>query len=70
MLQKINIIQNVGRFEKALPTQDARFKKCTLIYGENGWGKSTIADILRSLTLGDPEIIIGRCLTSAPVGQI
>lgn len=60
MLQNINIIQNVGRFEKSLPTQDARFKKCTLIYGENGWGKSTIADILRSLTRGDPEIIVGR----------
>lgn len=60
MLQKINIIENVGRFEKALPTQNVRFEKCTLFFGENGWGKSTIADVLRSLTLGDPEIIVGR----------
>ena len=60
MLRKITIIENVGRFEKALPTQNVRFEKCTLFFGENGWGKSTIADILRSLTLGDPEIIVGR----------
>ena len=60
MLQKINIIENVGRFEKALPTQNVRFEKCTLFFGENGWGKSTIADILRSLSHGNPEIIVGR----------
>lgn len=60
MLQKITIIENVGRFEKALPTQNVRFEKCTLLFGENGWGKSTIADILRSLSRGDPEIIVGR----------
>lgn len=60
MLLKINIIENVGRFEKALPTQNVRFHKCTLIFGENGWGKSTIADILRSLSQNDPEIILGR----------
>ena len=60
MLHKIHIIENVGRFKKALPTQDVRFSKCTLLFGENGWGKSTIADILRSLSHGDPEIILGR----------
>lgn len=60
MLHKINIIENVGRFEKALPTQDVRFGKCTMLFGENGWGKSTIADILRSLTENDPSIIVGR----------
>lgn len=60
MLYKINIIENVGRFEKALPTQNVRFNKCTLLFGENGWGKSTIADIMRSLSHGDPEIILGR----------
>lgn len=50
MLQKITVIENVGRFAKALPTQNVRFEKCTLFYGENGWGKSTIADILRLRT--------------------
>lgn len=60
MLQKISIIENVGRFKKALPTKNVRFERCTLFFGENGWGKSTIADILRSLTLGDPGIVVGR----------
>lgn len=60
MLRKIDVIENVGRFEKALPTQNVRFDRCTLFYGENGWGKSTIADILRSLTLNEPDIIKGR----------
>ena len=60
MLQKIDIIMNVGRFENAVSVNDVRFGKCTLVYGENGWGKSTIADILRSLSHGDPEIIKGR----------
>ena len=60
MLHKIDIIENVGRFERALPTQNVRFGKCTLFFGENGWGKSTIADVLRSLSRGDPDIIIGR----------
>lgn len=60
MLRKINVIENVGRFEKALPTKDVRLEKCSLVFGENGWGKSTIADILRSLSRGDPGIILGR----------
>lgn len=60
MLRKINVIENVGRFEKALPTQNVRFEQCTLFFGENGWGKSTIADILRSLSCGNPDIIVGR----------
>lgn len=54
-IQKIIDIQKVGRFEK-LDTRavGAPFSKVVLIYGENGWGKSTIADILRSLTVNKP----------------
>lgn len=48
------------RFETARPTQNAGFGSCTLIFGENGWGKSTLADILRSLTANNPAIILGR----------
>lgn len=29
-------------------------------FGENGWGKSTLADLLRSLTSNNPDIVIGR----------
>lgn len=60
MLQKIKYIQNIGRFAKVESESSAVFEKCTLIFGENGWGKSTLADILRSLENRDSTIIIGR----------
>lgn len=60
VLKELRYVQNVGRFEKAGPTGDAGFGSCTLVFGENGWGKSTLADILRSLTTNNPAIVIGR----------
>lgn len=60
MLQEIRFIQSIGRFEEAKPLQNTRFGRCTLIFGENGWGKSTVADILRSLSTNNPSILAGR----------
>ncbi len=60
MLKDVKFIQNIGRFETARPTHDATFDRCTLVFGENGWGKSTLADILRSLTTNNPAILAGR----------
>jgi wobble nucleotide-excising tRNase len=60
MLKEIKYIQNIGRFEKAVPIQNSGFGPCTFIFGENGWGKSTLADILRSLTTNNSAIIVGR----------
>ncbi|MER9791694.1 hypothetical protein [Mesorhizobium sp. M0213] len=59
-MQKIIDIQKVGRFEKLTAPGSLRFSQVTLVFGENGWGKSTLADILRSLTRNDPDIIKGR----------
>ncbi|MBU1213201.1 MAG: AAA family ATPase [Alphaproteobacteria bacterium] len=59
-LQKIIDIQKVGRFERLSAPGSLRFSQVTLIFGENGWGKSTLADILRSLTRNHPDIIRGR----------
>lgn len=59
-LQKIIDIKKVGRFEKLTAPGNLRFSQVTLVYGENGWGKSTLADILRSLTRNQPLIIKGR----------
>ncbi len=67
MLTEIKYLQNIGRFEKAIPTANAGLGRCTLVFGENGWGKSTLADILRSLSTGNPAIIVGRkTLASGP----
>ncbi|MFG1320476.1 AAA family ATPase [Xanthobacter autotrophicus] len=60
ILQKIIDIQKVGRFEKLSVPGSLRFTQVSLFFGENGWGKSTLADILRSLTLNQPDIIRGR----------
>lgn len=59
-LQKIIDIQNVGRFEKLTVPGGLCFSRVTTMFGENGWGKSTLADILRSLALNQPAIIKGR----------
>ena len=59
-LEKIIDIQKVGCFEKFRVPGSLQFSKVTLVFGENGWGKSTIADILRSLTTDDARILVGR----------
>lgn len=60
MLSSIKFIQNIGRFETARPAPGTSYNRTTLIFGENGWGKSTLADILRSLTSNNPDILKGR----------
>ena len=59
-LRELKYVQNIGRFEKCKSVADATFGLCTLVFGENGWGKSTLADLLRSLTTNNPDIVIGR----------
>ena len=69
MLQEIKFIQSIGRFEEAKPLQSTRFGPCTLVFGENGWGKSTLADILRSLSTNNPAILAGRATLDATAPQ-
>jgi wobble nucleotide-excising tRNase len=57
MLEKIVRIRNVGRFRDCCAVGDVTFRKLTLIYAENGRGKTTLCAILRSLQGGQPELI-------------
>jgi hypothetical protein len=60
MLRKIISIKNVGRFvSSALPGVPA-CAKFTQIFGANGYGKTTICAILRSLSANDPGLVAGR----------
>ncbi len=59
-IEKIIDIQNVGRFEKLKTPGNLQLRKATFVFGENGWGKSTLADILRSLGRNQAELIQGR----------
>ena len=60
MLDKFISIQNVGRFRDCCPRGDVTFRKLTLLFAENGQGKTTFCAILRSLQTGQPEFILER----------
>lgn len=60
MIQKIVSLQGIGRFEAFKAVGDVNFGKYTLIFAENGVGKTTLCDIIRSLQTGDPNYILGR----------
>ena len=60
MISRIISIRNIGKFVSCSAANDVSFRKLTLIFGENGKGKTTMGDILRSLSTGRPEYILGR----------
>lgn len=60
MLKKIVSIKNLGRFRNAPAEGDSHFAKHTLIVGANGYGKTTLCAMLRSLQSGSPDHLLGR----------
>src|SRR2546429_7540783 len=60
MLQRVISIKNVGRFKTCAASGDVTFRRHTLIFGENARGKTTLCDVLRSLSMDAPDIIVGR----------
>ncbi len=60
MIAKIHNIRAVGKFNDFSPCEPLELGNLTLIYSDNGLGKSTLADIFRSLTLGDANRLVGR----------
>jgi wobble nucleotide-excising tRNase len=60
MIEKFVTIKNIGRFRDCNPRGDVAFRKLTLLFAENGRGKTTLCAVLRSLQIGQPEIIAER----------
>ena len=60
MIEKIISIKNIGRFRDCNPRGDVAFRKLTLLFAENGRGKTTLCAILRSLMTGQHEYISER----------
>ncbi len=60
MIRKFISIENVGKFRACKPKGDVELRPITLVYAENGRGKTTLCDILRSLRTGDPDYVRGR----------
>src|SRR5690554_4097323 len=59
MLERIHRVKGIGLLHDADGRQHA-FKKATLIYADNGVGKSTLASIFRSCASNDPDLILPR----------
>ena len=60
MINRIQLIRNVGHFESVATAANIDLGRLTLIYAENGRGKTTLAAILRSLATGDAIPIVER----------
>lgn len=64
MIHKIERLISIGKFRNYQATGPINFNKLTLIYGDNGGGKTTLASIFRSLTTNTPEIVKSRVSTN------
>ena len=60
MIRRIKVIRNVGTFESESGAATLDLKRLSLIYAENGRGKTTLSAILRSLKTGNPLPIMER----------
>lgn len=53
MLKKLQLLRNVGQFENVTAGASLPLKRLSLVYAENGRGKTTLSAVLRSLATGD-----------------
>lgn len=60
MINQLQLIRNVGRFDSVNSAANISLGRLTLLYAENGRGKTTLAAILRSLATGDAIPIVER----------
>lgn len=59
-IDRIQLLRNVGQFDSVSAGAQMPLSPLSLIYAENGRGKTTLATILRSLSNGDPALIENR----------
>jgi wobble nucleotide-excising tRNase len=57
MLRHIQLLRNIGTFDSITPGAGVPFGLFNLVYAENGRGKTTLADLFRSLGNGDASVI-------------
>ena len=60
MIEYIKLLRNIGTFNSDSAAASLSFKRLTLIYADNGRGKTTLAAVLRSLGTGNPDPILDR----------
>ena len=59
MIDSLQLINNTGTFDNVIANA-FQFKPTTIIYAENGKGKTTLSSIFRSLLLNEPDLINER----------
>lgn len=69
MINKVECLTSVGKFRNYITAGQVNFRKLTLIYGDNGGGKTTLTSVFRSLTTNNPEIIRSRISTNHTAPQ-
>ena len=60
MIKSLKMLRNIGQFENVSTGANIILAKLTLIYAENGRGKTTLAAIVRSLRDNNPSLILER----------
>jgi wobble nucleotide-excising tRNase len=60
MITRIQLLRNIGQFDFVNAGATIPLARLTLVYSENGRGKTTLAAVLRSLATGDPIPIAER----------
>src|SRR5436190_19093988 len=60
MINRLQLFRNVGLFDSVDAGANIPLGRLTLVYSENGRGKTTLAAVLRSLATGDPMPIAER----------
>lgn len=68
MLKKISLIEGIGTFSKC-SANHAEFRKTSLLFGPNSYGKSTLSEIFRSIETGDLAEVAARQTIPGPVAQ-
>jgi len=59
MIESLLLLRNIGKFE-SVQAANIALKRCTLVYAENGRGKTTLTAVLRSLATGEAIHITER----------
>jgi wobble nucleotide-excising tRNase len=66
MIERFQLLQNIGLFDSVAAGGQLPLSKFALIYAENGRGKTTLSAVLRSLGTGQPVPIQERHRLGAP----
>lgn len=60
LLERFQLLRNIGQYDSVNAGAQIPLSGLTLIYGENGRGKTTLSSVLRSLGTGDADLVLER----------